>query len=81
MSDLDKMVVFGRWLTERGIMLQRDLYSLSVNAKAPIDAIRVKAGHVECTAHILAAFKDLYNGDLNKFTQEYLGETPEEEKE
>ncbi len=79
MSDLDKMMAFGNWLTQRGQQLSSELYSLSINVKAPVDALRIKAGHVEATGHILAAFKDLYNGDLNKFMEEYLGQKPQEE--
>ncbi len=79
MSDHDKMMAFGNWLTQRGTQLQNELFSLSINVKAPVDAMRIKAGHFEATAHILAAFKDLYNGDLNKFMEEYLGQEPEEE--
>jgi hypothetical protein len=81
MSDLDKMMAFGSWLSARAQQLQLELYSLSVNSKVPVDAIRVKAGHIEATGHVLAAFKDLYNGDINKFMEEYLGQRPEEDKE
>lgn len=79
MSDLDKMMAFGNWLTQRGNQMSAELFALSVNTKVPVDALRIKAGHVEATGHILAAFKDLYNGDINKFMQEYLGQVPEEE--
>jgi hypothetical protein len=79
MSDLDKMVAFGNWLTQRGHHLSAELFALSVNAKVPIDALRIKAGHIESTGHILAAFKELYHGDLNKFMVDYLGQAPEEE--
>lgn len=80
MSELDKMMAFGHWLTARQVDHGAQLVALSINAKVPVDALRVKAGHLEATTHILAAFKELYNGDLNKFKQEYLGEQPEEEE-
>jgi hypothetical protein len=79
MSDLDKMMAFGNWLTSRKAQLTMELYSLSLNTKLPIGTIRIKAGHLEATQHVLDAFKDLYNGDLNKFMEEYLGQAPEEE--
>jgi hypothetical protein len=80
MSDLDKMVAFGSWLSSKKVQHTAELYALSVNVKAPIDALRIKAGHVEATSHILEAFSSLYNGDINKFMREYLGQEPEEEE-
>lgn len=79
MSDLDKMMAFGSWLTAKKLQHGAELYSLSVNVKAPVDSLRIKAGHLEATQHILDAFTELYNGDLNKFMQEYLGQKSEEE--
>jgi hypothetical protein len=79
MTDQDKMMAFGSWLNSRIQQLQLELYALSVNSKVPVDSIRVKAGHMEAFGHVLAAFKDLYHGDINKFMQEYLGQQPEED--
>ncbi len=82
MSENDKLIAFGSWLTAKRVQHSAELYSLSINIKAPIDALRVKAGHVEATQHILDAFTELYKGDLNQFMREYLGQAPEgEDKE
>jgi hypothetical protein len=81
MSDNDKMMAFGSWLATRKLQHTAELYALSINVKAPIDAVRVKAGHVEATAMILEAFKDLYHGSLDKFMKDYLGQQSDEEKE
>ncbi len=81
MSDIDKMMAFGSWLASRQTQLGAELFATSVNPKATVDQVRIKAGHLEATAHIFEAFKDLYNGDLNKFLHEYLGQEPEEDKE
>lgn len=80
MSDRDKMMAFGNWLSERIQATQLELYALSVNAKVPVDALRVKGGHLESLGFVMHAFKELYNGDLNKFMVEYLGQKPEEEE-
>lgn len=79
MSDHDKMMAFGTWLIQRGQALQADLHSLCINVNAPVDAIRVKAGHIEATGFVLQAFRELYHGDLNKFMEERLNQKPEEE--
>jgi len=79
MSDTDKMMAFGSWLSTKRLQLTAELYSLSVNTKAPIDAVRLKAGHIEATQQILEAFTKLYRGDLNKFEVDYLGKDPEKE--
>jgi hypothetical protein len=79
MSELDKLMAFGSWLQSKKIQHGAELYSLSVNTRCPLDAIRLKAGHLEATQHILDAFASLYNGDINKFMQEYLGQASEEE--
>lgn len=79
MSDTDKMMAFGHWLASRQTQLGAELFATSVNSKATVDQIRVKAGHLEAYAQVFGAFKELYNGDLNKFNQEYLGINPEEE--
>lgn len=81
MSDHDKMMAFGSWLSTKRLQHSAELYALSVNTKAPIDALRIKAGHVEATQHILDAFTELYKGDLNQFMKEYLGQEPEDDKE
>lgn len=80
MSDLDKMRAFGSWLHVKKIQHSAELYSLSINTRVPIDALRIKAGHLEATQYILDAFSSLYNGDLNKFMTEYLEQQPEEEE-
>lgn len=81
MSEHDKMMAFGSWLSTRKASVASELYQLSINASQPVDKIRVKAGHLEALQHVLEAFTDLYKGDLNKFMQEYLGQAPEEEEE
>jgi hypothetical protein len=78
-SDLDKMMAFGSWLTARRLQLHSELFALSVNRAVPVDAIRIKAGHLENTVQILEVFAELYNGDLQKFMQEHLGQEPEKE--
>lgn len=77
----DKLIVFGKWLWDRYQQQQQELFQLSINGQAPESAIRVKAGHVECTMFVLDAYKDLYNKDLNFFRKEYLGEKTEEDEE
>lgn len=81
MSELDKMMAFGHWLSSRKEQVAAELYQLSVNAKHPAASIRVKAGHFEALQHVLEAFTDLYKNDLNKFRTEYLGHPPEDEEE
>lgn len=81
MSELDKMMAFGHWLNERRVQLGNELVQMSTSSKYPESAVRVKAGHVEAFNMVLAAFKELYDGDLNTFLKEYLGMTPEEEEE
>ncbi len=81
MSDTDKMMAFGSWLTRRKLDLINELAQMSVNCKLPEGAIRVKGGAVEAVQHVLEAFTDLYKGDLNKFMVTYLGQAPEEEEE
>lgn len=81
MSDHDKMVAFGTWLGSRRIQLRDELYLLTVNANRPEAALRVKAGQIEAMDHIFGAFRELYNGDLNKFNESYLGVKPEDDKE
>ena len=80
MSDQDKMLAFGAWLNAKKLQHTNELYALSVNVKAPVDALRIKAGHMEATQHILVAFSELYNGDVNKFMVDYLGQAPEDEE-
>lgn len=77
-TDYDKMVIFGRYLTERSLVLSSELYSSCINIEKGIDAIRLKTGQLECCKEILRAFTDLYNGDIPKFKQEYLDEDEEE---
>jgi hypothetical protein len=81
MSELDKMMAFGNWLTSRKAQHQAELFSLSINRDAPVDSIRIKAGHIESLTHVLEAFTDLYNGDLGKFMTEYLGQKPDDDDE
>lgn len=81
MSELDKMMAFGHWLSERRAQFASELLQMGTQAKYTEAAIRVKAGHVEAFSMALTAFKDLYDGDLNKFMKEYLGQEPEDEEE
>lgn len=81
MSELDKMMAFGQWLTLRKSTVNSELFQLSVNANHTVDKIRVKAGHLEALQHVLEAFTELYNGDLNKFKEAHLGVKPESEEE
>lgn len=80
MSDYDKMVAFGRYLTEGTIKYRAELMNLCQDVTKPIDAIRLKAGHTEAYAEILSVFSELYEGDLEKFKESYL-EGYKEEKE
>lgn len=80
MSDLDKMMAFGSWLTARKLQLHSELFALSANRSMPVDAIRIKAGHLENTVQILDLFAELYKGDLQKFMEEHLGQAPEKEE-
>lgn len=81
MSDHDKMMAFGSWLTSRKLVLVGELQALSVNRDTPVSAIRLKAGHIEAYTQVLEAFTELYKGDLNAFMEERLGQTPEDEEE
>lgn len=81
MSDHDKMVAFGTWLTTRKEQHTSELFQLAINVNRPAEHLRLKAGHLEATSHILKAFADLYNGDLPTFSKDYLGIEPEKEEE
>jgi hypothetical protein len=81
MSEQDKLLAFGSWLSIRKLHVAQELFSVCLNTKLPPSALRIKAGHLEALQHVLDAFTELYNGDLNKFTAQYLGGTPEEEEE
>jgi len=81
MSDLDKMMAFGHWLTLKKAQLHTELFQVSTNANHSEAKIRVKAGHVEAYTQCLEVFSELYNGDLNKFEESYLGRKPDEEEE
>lgn len=81
MSDHDKMMAFGHWLAERRVVVQAELCAIAVDRTKPIDAIRIKAGHVEAYGFVFEVFRELYNGDLNKFKVERLGHQPEPEEE
>ncbi len=80
MSDHDKMMAFGHWLTLRKDTILTELVQLSVNANHAEAKIRVKAGHLEGMQHVLEAFMDLYKHDVGRFNAMYLG-VPEEEEE
>ena len=82
MSDYDKMVAFGRYLTETLIRRRDELMSNCSNIERPIDAIRLKYGHVEAYTEILNVFSELYEGDLEKFKESYFdGYKEEKEKD
>lgn len=81
MTEQDKLMAFGSWLTTRSQTLQAELFATATNGKQPDAAVRVKAGHVEAMAHVLASFRSLYQNDLAKWTEEYLGVTPKQEEE
>lgn len=81
MSDLDKMMAFGHWLSLRKEQLNSELIQISTNATHSEAKIRVKAGHLESVTHVLEAFSDLYRDDLGKFKVQYLGHQPESEEE
>lgn len=81
MSELDKMMAFGHWLSLKKQQLHSELFSAAVSRNHPESVIRVKAGHVEAFTQVLEAFSELYNGDLNKFMESYLGQEPEKEEE
>jgi hypothetical protein len=75
------MMAFGHWLVAHQTQLHTELYSLSINRTMPLDAIRIKAGHLESVTFILQAFTDLYKGDLNKFMKDWLKQEPTPEPE
>ena len=81
MSEHDKMMAFGHWLTLKHEQEIRELAALAVDRSKPIDAIRIKAGHVESSQFILQAFTDLYKGDLAAFKTNWLKQEPEPEEE
>lgn len=81
MSENNKLMAFGSWLSAKKIQHSNELYSLTLNTKVPVDAIRLKAGHLEATQMILEAFTLLYKDPLNKFMVEYMGSKPTEEDE
>ena len=80
MSDHDKMMAFGHWLTLKKSQLHDELFQTSVNAQRPPAAIRVKAGHIEAYNQVLEVFTELYKGDVNKFMESYLGRAPDKEE-
>jgi len=63
MSETDKLMAFGSWLSAKKIQHSNELYSLSLNTRLPVDNLRIKAGHLEATQHILEAFTLLYKQD------------------
>lgn len=81
MSENDKMIIFGQYLTEMAVRNKAMLFSTCQNVQQPIDAIRLKYGHLECSTEILAAFTLLYNGDVNDFKKAYIEEDEKEKKE
>lgn len=81
MSDYDKMVAFGRYLTETLIRRRDELMSNCSNIERPVDAIRLKYGHVEAYTEILNVFSELYEGDLEKFKESYFDGYKEEKEE
>lgn len=81
MSDNDKIVIFGQYLTEKCLQTQLELNATALNDKHPIDAIRRKAGQLEMVQVCLAALKELYQGDPAKFRKDYLADTEEEKKD
>jgi len=80
MSDRDRMVAFGTWLVSNKAQTAAEMYALSTNATATIDRIRIKAGHLEKIHQVYAAFCSLFDGDVNAFKRDYLGELPENEE-
>lgn len=80
MSDYDKMLTFGRYLTEGVIRYREELMSNCRDITRPIDAIRLKYGHIEAYTEILNAFTDLYEGDLEKFKLDYIAGYKEEKE-
>jgi hypothetical protein len=72
MSEFDKLFAFGQYLTERCGQLQLELNAMCLNDSIKIESIKRKSGHLESTQVILQAFGELYQGDLNKFKEEYL---------
>lgn len=73
MSEHDKMMAFGHWLAERQAQARAELVQMGGSIKYPEAALRVKSGQIEAFDLTFTAFRDLYNGDLNKFMKQYLG--------
>ena len=80
MAEFEKLQAFGQWLVNRREVLKSELAAIAADRTKPPAAIRIKAGHVEDTTAILMTFKELYEGDLNKFRQDHLGIEPETEE-
>jgi hypothetical protein len=80
MSDFDKMVAFGKYLTQGLIKYRDQLMSECSNIDRPIDAIRLKYGHVEAYTEILNVFTELYEGDIEKFKESYIDGYKEEKE-
>jgi hypothetical protein len=81
MSDFDKMVIFGRYLTQGLIKYRDQLMSNCSDISKPIDAIRLRSGHVEAYTEILNVFTELYEGDIEKFKEAYIEGYKEEKEE
>lgn len=72
MSEQDKLMAFGKYLVERREQHKHELFMMSISARHPEAAIRVKAGHVESVSSILEAFSRLYNSSVEEFAESYL---------
>jgi hypothetical protein len=81
MSDFDKMVIFGRYLTQGLIKYRDQLMSNCSDISKPIDAIRLRSCHVEAYTEILNVFTELYEGDIEKFKEAYIEGYKEEKEE
>jgi len=66
-ADHDKMITFGRWLTEFSEQKDLELYALCGNVERPIDAVRLKYGHSEAAKYILEAFAEIFKGEVEEF--------------
>lgn len=80
MSDYDRMVLFGQWLTERAVAHRAMLIQMCSNVNTPVEQIRLKYGHLEAFQEALNAFTELYKStDVDEFKKEYLDDTSKEQ--
>jgi hypothetical protein len=74
-----KLIAFGRWLTERQMVLKAELLSTCAGDQYKLTTIKRKYGQFEAFDSCLRAFTDLYEKDLPEFKKTYLDEEPSDD--